>query len=106
MGPREEPPDAYRTLTAVVDTINCGFVSRDAKGTITFANQRLLDWLGYERDEVVGQHVQKLVPPDLAALVLEEMETVEAGNLRARLTTLQRHDSTTFPVLVIPQRWG
>ncbi len=100
-----QPHDACRALAAVVDTINCGFVSRDAKGTITFANQRLLGWLGYEWDEVVGQHAQKLVPPDLGALVLEEMHAVDAGDLRARLTTLQRHDSTTFPVLTIPQRF-
>ncbi len=96
--------DAHRHFDAVIDTINCGLVGRDAKGVVTFVNDRLLAWLGYEREEIVGDPTTKMIPEDLHAVVLEEMEAIDAGDLRARLATLRRKDSTTFPVLVIPQR--
>jgi PAS domain S-box-containing protein len=95
----------YRTLAKVIETMNCGLVGRDCKGTIVFVNERLLAWLSYSREEVEGQCMTKLVPPELHDVVLGEIKATDQGDLRTRLTMLRRKDSTTFPVLIIPQRF-
>ena len=95
----------YRTLAKVIETMNCGLVGRDCKGTIVFVNERLLEWLSYSREEVEGQHLTKLLPPELHDLILAEIEATDHGDLRTRLTMLQRKNSATFPVLIIPQRF-
>ncbi len=89
-------------LAAVADLLNCGFMARDADRVVTFVNQRLLSWLGYSKPELVGRPAENLLPPEIRPLLREEMESMDAGDRRVRLTTLQRKDSTTFPVLIIP----
>lgn len=91
-------------LIDAVDKLNCGVTVRDAHGTILFVNYRLLGWLGYEEQELVGQPIEILVPAELDELLHQELKALEAGDCRARLTLLQRKDSTTFPVLTLPQR--
>ena len=87
-----------------VDNLNCGVIVREPDRSILFVNDRLLGWLGYEEQELVGQPIDFLLPPELDELMHHEIEALEAGDCRARLTLLQRKDSTTFPVLVLPQR--
>jgi PAS domain S-box-containing protein len=95
--------DRLRKYETVIDTMHCGLVAEDANGTVVFVNQRLLGWLAYEKQEVVGQHVSMLVPPELRELLEEDMEAADKGDLRARLLAIRRKDSTTFPVITIPQ---
>jgi PAS domain S-box-containing protein len=45
----------------LLDRAPCGFVSFGDDGCLTLANATLLEWLGYERDEVVGRHVEMLL---------------------------------------------
>ena len=40
----------------------CGFIQTDDAGTIVMVNAATLGLFGYERDEVMGQHVEILVP--------------------------------------------
>lgn len=94
----------YRTLVEIIDTMNCGLVGRDREGIITFVNDRLLAWLGYAREEFEGHPAALFFPPEVRQLAYEEMKAVDEGDLRTRLSVLQRRDSTTFPVLFIPQR--
>jgi len=90
-------------MTAV-EQLNCGIYGRDAYGITIFANQRLLGWLGYTLDEIKGHSGLILLPPELGGITAKEMHLREAGDCRARLTVLRRKDSTTFPVLSIPQQ--
>lgn len=94
-----------RDYETVIDTMNCGLVADDPDGTVVFINQRLLGWLGYEKDEVEGEHVSMLVPPELRPLLEEDLRASEAGDLRARLLVVRRKDGSTFPVVSIPQRF-
>jgi PAS domain S-box-containing protein len=89
----------------VVETMNCGLVASDLDGIIVFANKRLLDWLGYEKDEIVGEPGLNLVIPEHFGLLLAEGQAIREGDLRARLVVARRKDSTTFPALLIPQRF-
>jgi PAS domain S-box-containing protein len=93
-----------KELIEAVDRLNCGVTVRDAQGTILFVNDRLLGWLGYEEQELVGQSIEVVIPPELDEILKHELAAIEAGDCRARLTLLQRKDSTTFPVLTLPQR--
>ena len=92
-----------RDLVAAVNRLNCGVLARDADGVILFVSERARKWLDYTEEEIVGQPVEKLIPPELDELILKEMKAVEGGDARARITYFQRKDSTTFPVLLIPQ---
>ncbi len=89
----------------VIDTMQCGLIAEDLEQRIVFINQRMLDWLGYTKDEVEGQPIEMLVPPELRDLAREDMEGARQDDLRARLLAVRRKDSTTFPVVTIPQRF-
>ena len=97
--------ERLRNYETVIDTMHCGLVAEDVDGTVVFVNQRLLGWLCYEKDEVMGQPASMLVPPELRGLLKEDLDAAEEGDLRARLMAIRRKDSTTFPVISIPQRF-
>lgn len=93
-----------RELALVLERINCGLVGRDAESRILFCNERLLAWTGYEQGELLGHDVSDLFPPELRDATQREVRAaLEQGDLRARLSILQRKDRSTFPVLIIPQ---
>jgi PAS domain S-box-containing protein len=97
--------EKLRDYEHVIETMNCGLVAEDSEGNIAFVNQKLIDWLGYEREELVGKHVDVLVPLELHQLMEDDLHAAEEGDLRARLLAVRRKDSTTFPVVTIPQRF-
>ena len=97
--------EKLRDFEHVIETMNCGLVAEDTDCKIAFVNQKLLDWLGYERDELIGQHVDILVPAELHDFMEADLHAAEEGDLRARLIAVRRKDSTTFPVVTIPQRF-
>ena len=86
-----------------LDRINCGVIGRDVDSRILFANSRLLRWTGYREAELLGKDVSMLFPPELRDRTRTEVRQSEEGDLRARLSAMRREDSTTFPVLIIPQ---
>jgi PAS domain S-box-containing protein len=95
----------HRNLASAIDQINCGLIGRDKGGTIVFANEILTRWLGYEPGELIGLSIEKLIPEELDERVHEQLRAVEAGDIRARITVAQRKDFTTFPILLIPNRY-
>ena len=97
--------EKLRDYEHVIETMNCGLVAEDVDGNIAFVNQKFLAWLGYERDELVGQHVDLLVPKELHQFMEDDLHAAEEGDLRSRLIAIRRKDSTTFPVVTIPQRF-
>ncbi len=104
MPPKHELGDWHRTLSEIVETMSCGFLVRARDGRVIYANDCLLRWLGYERSEVEDKPVHALLPEELHDVVEEELRAIEAGDLRVRLTVFRRKDSTTVPMLLIPQR--
>ena len=94
-----------RDLARVIETMNCGLLVRDPSGDITFANETLLRWLGYSREELLGRPAEVFTPEELRGVLREETKAIQEGDLRVRLSVLQRKDSTTFPALIVPQRF-
>jgi PAS domain S-box-containing protein len=92
-------------LMKVIDSMNCGLVGRDRDGRIMIINDCMLSWLGYTREEAFDHCLEDFAPPELRDITQSEIEATLAGDIRARLTAMQRKDSTTFPVVVIPQRF-
>jgi len=107
MSDSEDLPNipAHRNLLHVVETMNCGLLASDVDGVVRYANPRLLGWLRYEWDEVVDNPAVQLGVPEHVELHRAEIEAIQAGDLRVRLVVLRRKDTTTFPALVIPQRF-
>jgi PAS domain S-box-containing protein len=97
------PTKIESELLEAIERLNCGVVARDADFRVVFANERLLSWLGYSEKDVVGHPVEKLIPPELAEPLRREAELIASGDVRARIGVLRRADSTTFPVLMLPQ---
>lgn len=95
----------YRDLLHVVSTMNCGLLASDIEGRVVWANPTLLRWLGYGYDEILGRPTTELGASEHAETYREEIAAIAAGDLRARLVVLRRADSTTFPALVVPQRF-
>jgi signal transduction histidine kinase len=48
-------------IDAMLDDAPCGFLSFDDDGTIELVNATLLRMLGYEREELVGSHVESIL---------------------------------------------
>jgi PAS domain S-box-containing protein len=86
-----------------LDRINCGVIGRNRDSQIVFVNTRLLNWTGHGEAELIGEDVARLFPPELRERTHTEVRASTEGDLRARLSVMQRRDSTTFPVLIIPQ---
>jgi PAS domain S-box-containing protein len=101
----ESVAEQYRHLIELVDMMNCGLLVRDAGGTVVFANRALLRWLSYRRGELVGRPLEELFPPEVRQAIRSEIEATKKGDLRVRLVTLQRRDSSTFPAIVIPHQF-
>jgi PAS domain S-box-containing protein len=53
--------DAVSEPNDLLDTAPAGFLSFADDGVLTRVNRTLLDLLGYEREEVVGRHVERLL---------------------------------------------
>ena len=95
----------HAALLQVVKTMNCGLLASDLDGIVRYANPRLLAWLGYAWDEVVGRPATLLSVPEHAELLRAERHAIRGGDLRVRLVVARRKDSTTFPALLVPQRF-
>jgi PAS domain S-box-containing protein len=83
--------------------MNCGLIVEDETGNIVYVNQRILEWSGYQVDELEGRHVKTLVPPELHEALTVERKRTHDGDQRTRLSAFQRRDGRTFPVAVSPQ---
>ena len=60
------PPRAALSLSGMDELLNtapCGFVAFADDGTILDVNGTLLGWLGHERERLLGEHVEALLPP-------------------------------------------
>ena len=52
----------YGQIRNVLDTLNAGVLVRTLEGQILFANERMLQWVGYSPKELDGQNIRILIP--------------------------------------------
>ena len=100
---RDEERD--RELQMLLETATQGIVSVDAQGTIVTANRALVAMFGWAPGELVGQSIERLVPPSVrSAHVQHWTEYFAAPGPRSLGVNQaffgQRKDGSTFPLEV------
>jgi len=90
--------DAQR-LAAIVESSDDAILARTLDGTITSWNPAATRMFGYTSAEIVGRHVNLLIPPDRGAEMISILAEVSAGRaVRSFETVRVRKDATVFPV--------
>jgi PAS domain S-box-containing protein len=96
---RKRAEDALQGLMqfneSVVQNMGEGLIVLDEQGNITFTNPSADNLLGYEAEELIGQHWTRIVPPNLQP----QVEGVLRETARFELEVL-RQDEERVPVLV------
>lgn len=107
MNPSSKPKRLSPVSTqAILDALTEGVLLVDGDSLIRYANQQVETLFGWERDELIGQSIDILAPPDLREVYRENLSDFlrqsEQGTARSTQEFLGRHkDGADFPVEVI-----
>jgi PAS domain S-box-containing protein len=89
-------------MDELLNTAPCGFLSFDDDGRVSLANDTLLEMLGYARDELLGRHVETLLP--VASRIFYQTHLFPLLRLHGRVEevyfTLRSRGGAEVPVLV------
>lgn len=86
-------------LAAIVESSDDAIVAKDLNGIITTWNASATRVFGYEADEMIGQSVLKLIPPELQGEEPEILRKLRAGERIDHYETQRiRKDGTRFDV--------
>jgi PAS domain S-box-containing protein len=103
---REQAEDALeksaRELEDLYNFAPCGYHSLDGDGIFVRINDTELDWLGYERSEVVGEmNVTDIMTPESLAVFSNNFPRFKQGNDISDLRlSFIRKDGSILPVLL------
>lgn len=99
---KERIHQALRDAQALYNQAPCGYHSVNADGVFVLINQTALDWLGYERSDVVGKlRFHDIVQPEHVERVKERLARMTRGEkIEAAEFTVRRRDGSTFLALL------
>jgi len=93
--------DSAREISDLYHNAPCGYLSLDANAAIVRINDRLLAWLGYTREELLGHSSDGILAPGSRPIFAETFARLkEEGLARDIEYEMMRKDQTFFPVLV------
>ncbi|MDB5014184.1 MAG: domain S-box protein [Daejeonella sp.] len=97
--PQINADEKQANLAAIVNTSDDAIISKTLDGIITSWNQAAQKMFGYTSDQIIGQHISILVPPNR----LQEEETIIRNIAKGKgvdhfETVRQKKDGTEFPV--------
>lgn len=95
----EELRQSEKRFRELVDTSPDAITLVDLKGKIMVVNNRSIQQLGYEEQELIGMNALELFTPDHKKIAIEKMaETIKLGRLRNIELNLRRKDGSSVPV--------
>jgi PAS domain S-box-containing protein len=83
-----------RRYREIVETTGDGIMIGEPGGTISFANQRMADMLGYSLDELTGMNGLELIWPDWQPVVTGNRAALSEGDVVRGEFKLRRKDGT------------
>jgi PAS domain S-box-containing protein len=96
-----EPLAPADLLAAIVNSSEDAIIGKTTDGIITTWNPAAERMYGYTAEEIIGQPIEVVCPPDRVAEVQEILSKIRSGErLCYHETTRQRKDGTIFPVSV------
>jgi PAS domain S-box-containing protein len=75
----QEVQDAKNYLEAIITASHDGILVFDADGRFEFGNQATFRLLGWPKEELLGEHFFKVVPPDMQEHVHQQWQQTRAG---------------------------
>ncbi|MCL4548073.1 MAG: PAS domain S-box protein, partial [Bacteroidetes bacterium] len=89
-----------RMLAHAVESVSECVSITDHNDTIIFVNDSFLTTYGYKKEELIGEHVNILRPPDIATAMVKDIlpETIKGGWKGEVIN--RKKDGTIFPVLL------
>ena len=98
---RPEPLAAADLLAAIVNSSDDAIIGKTTDGVITTWNPAAERMYGYTAEEIIGQPIAVLCPPDRVAEVQEILSKIRGGERVAYHDTTRQHkNGSIFPVSV------
>lgn len=88
----------------IIETAQEGVLQLDAEMRICFANQRMVDLLGYSIKELYGQPIPSLMPESEFTCALDDREVLKKGRLDVRFSNKQGQDVWAQLSIASPSR--
>ncbi|HZE82023.1 MAG TPA: PAS domain S-box protein, partial [Candidatus Polarisedimenticolia bacterium] len=92
--PTGEPTEAekvQRRLAAIIESSEDAIASKDLEGTITSWNRSAERLFGYKAEEIIGQPVTLIIPPELHDDEPKILEKIRAGERIQHFQTVRLH---------------
>jgi PAS domain S-box-containing protein len=98
---RPAPLASADLLAAIVNSSDDAIIGKTTDGMITTWNPAAEHMYGYTAEEIIGQPITVLCPPDRVAEIQDILSKIRSGERVSYFETLrQRKDGTIFPVSV------
>ena len=91
--------EAGSWLTAIADSADDAIVGKDLRGTVIFWNRAAQAMFGYAADEIVGQPITRIIPPNRLEEEAAILDRTRRGEKLIHFETERRRkDGTIIPV--------